>query len=139
MALSPEAAEFWEIMRKNTDDIGTIFSPMPSNITGNMINDQNPEAAVIGFVSLGVIQQRRLFITVQEVSPWRNDLSAYFDCELDADTVSAISYEDVFASGIKFPAQAVLGENGLPIGYRAALRRCVDCTLRGTNVRPDFW
>jgi len=138
MALSPEAAEFWEIMRQNTDDIGTIFSPMPSNISGNMTNDQDPEAAVIGHVSLGVIAQRRLFIAVQEVSPWTNDLSAYFDCELDADTVSAAGFEERFATGIKFPAMAVFANNTI-IGYRSALRRCVDCTLRGTNVRPDFW
>jgi hypothetical protein len=79
MALSPEAAEFWEIMKKNTDDIGTIFSPMPSNITGNMFKEGDPEAAVIGHVSLGVIQQRRMFIGVQNVSPWFNDLKHYFD------------------------------------------------------------
>ncbi|WP_026969887.1 DUF4249 domain-containing protein [Algoriphagus terrigena] len=138
MALSPEAAEFWEIMRQNTDDIGTIFSPMPSNISGNITNDQDPERAVIGHVSLGVISQRRLFIGVQEVSPWTNDLSAYFDCELDADTVSAAGFEERFATGIKFPAMAVFA-NSVIIGYRSALRRCVDCTLRGTNVRPDFW
>jgi methionine salvage enolase-phosphatase E1 len=138
MALSPEAAEFWEIMRQNTDDIGTIFSPMPSNITGNITSDQNPKASVIGYVSLGVIQQRRLFIRVQDVSPWNNDLSAYFDCELDADTVSASGYEERFASGEKFPAMAVFVQSSI-IGYRSALRRCVDCTLRGTNVRPDFW
>jgi hypothetical protein len=140
MALSPEAAEFWEIMKKNTDDIGTIFSPMPSNITGNMFKEGDPEAAVIGHVSLGVIQQRRMFIGVQNVSPWFNDLKHYFDCELDPDTVTAIGFEERFGSGVKFPAMAVYPENSsVPIGYRAALRRCVDCTLRGTNVRPDFW
>jgi hypothetical protein len=140
MALSPEAAEFWEIMRKNTDDIGTIFSPMPSNITGNVTKDEDPEAAVIGHVSLGVIQQRRLFIGVQDVSPWVNDLKDYFDCELDADTVSASGFEERFGTGVKFPAMAVYPENSsVPIGYRAALRRCVDCTLRGSNVKPDFW
>lgn len=140
MALSPEAAEFWQIMKKNTDDIGTVFSPMPSNITGNISNDQDTEAAVIGFVSLGVIQQRRLFIGVQEVSPWTNYLSAYYDCELDADTVSASGFEERFGTGVKFPAMAVFVEgSSVPIGYRAALRRCVDCTLRGSNVKPDFW
>jgi len=138
MALSPDAAEFWEIMRQNTDDIGTIFSPMPSNITGNLTNDQDPEAAVIGYVSMGVIQQRRLFIRVQDVSPWTNDLNAYFDCELDADTVTASGYEERFGTGVKFPAMAVFAQSSI-IGYRSALRRCVDCTLRGTNVRPDFW
>lgn len=138
MALSPEAAEFWETMRKNTDDIGTIFSPMPSNITGNVSKDLDPSAPVIGFVSLGVIQERRMFIEVQEVSPWVNNLEAYYDCELDADTVSASGFEDRFGTGVKFPAMAVFAENSI-IGYRSALRRCVDCTLRGSNVKPDFW
>ncbi|GAB3219098.1 DUF4249 domain-containing protein [Algoriphagus aestuariicola] len=138
MALSPEAAEFWETMRKNTDDIGTIFSPMPSNITGNVSKDLDPSAPVIGFVSLGVIQERRMFIGVQEVSPWVNNLEAYYDCELDADTVSASGFEERFGTGVKFPAMAVFVESSI-IGYRSALRRCVDCTLRGSNVKPDFW
>jgi hypothetical protein len=140
MALSSEAAEFWEIMRKNTDDIGTIFSPMPSNLTGNMLNDQDPEATVIGFVSMGLVQRRRMFIGVQEVSPWVNDLEAYYDCELDTDLTTSIDFEAVFASGQKYPAKALYREGTSDIlGYYAALRRCVDCTLRGTNVRPDFW
>ncbi len=79
-----------------------------------------------------------MFIGVQEVSPWVNNLEAYYDCELDADTVSASGFEDRFGTGVKFPAMAVFAENSI-IGYRSALRRCVDCTLRGSNVKPDFW
>ena len=26
-----------------------------------------------------------------------------------------------------------------PVGFQGAIRRCTDCTLRGTNVKPDFW
>lgn len=140
MALSQEAAEFWEIMKKNRDDIGTIFSPMPSNISGNMSHDQDPEVSVIGHVSLGVVEQRRLFISAQEVNPWYNSLLAYYDCILESDTVPKDRYEEVFASGIKLPTVGIyLGDSSEPIGFRAALRRCVDCTLRGTNVKPDFW
>ena len=55
-ALSKDAVEFWEILKKNTDDLGSIFSPLPSNIRGNIKQDQNPDVPVIGQVSLGKVQ-----------------------------------------------------------------------------------
>lgn len=139
-ALSKDAVEFWEILKKNTDDLGSIFSPLPSNIRGNIKQDQNPDVPVIGQVSLGKVQQKRLFIDIREVAPWRPEVPEYSGCFLSADTVLVANYDAVFRSEINIPALPIYLENAIePIGYRYSTPRCVDCTRRGTNVRPDFW
>ncbi|MEB2784911.1 DUF4249 domain-containing protein [Algoriphagus persicinus] len=139
-ALDKKASEFWEILRKNTNDIGSIFSPLPSNIGGNIINDQNPDAPVVGYVSLGTVRQRRLFIGVREVLPWRAIEPAYYSCFVEPDTVLIANYGQSFGSGGFIPVVPIIPEGAYsPIGYQGAIRRCSDCTLRGTNVKPDFW
>ncbi|MEP0713567.1 DUF4249 domain-containing protein [Algoriphagus sp.] len=139
-ALDKKASEFWEILRKNTDDLGSIFSPLPSNIGGNLTNDQNPKAPVVGYVSLGKVQQRRLFVDVQEVMPWRAEEPAYAGCFVASDTVLKADYPNVFFGGGFVPVTPIYPDGDFnPIGFQPSTRRCTDCTLRGTNVKPDFW
>ncbi|PZX49180.1 DUF4249 domain-containing protein [Algoriphagus chordae] len=139
-ALDKEASEFWEILRKNTNDLGSIFSPLPSNIRGNIRSDQDSSEPVIGHVSLGTVKQKRLFIDVREVIPWRAQEPDYFDCFIDQDTVLIDRYRQAFGTGSFVPVVSIVLEGAYdPIGYRGALRRCTDCTLRGTNIKPDFW
>ena len=139
-ALDKKASEFWEIMRKNSNDLGSIFSPLPSNIGGNIKNDQDPDAPVVGFVSLGTIKQRRLFINVREVIPWRAVEPAYYSCFVEPDTIMRADYAQSFASENFVPVVPIFPDGAIsPIGYQGTPRRCSDCTLRGTNVKPDFW
>jgi hypothetical protein len=139
-ALTKDASEFWEILKKNTDDLGSIFSPLPSIIRGNIIQDQNSAVPVIGQVGLGKVQQRRLFIDIRDISPWRAEVPEYDGCILSLDTVLSRDYESRFRSGVLIPAQPIIPDGGFnPIGFRYSSRRCVDCTQRGTNVRSDFW
>jgi hypothetical protein len=139
-ALDKKASEFWEILRKNTNDLGSIFSPLPSNIGGNIKNDLDPTIPVVGYVSLGTVKQKRLFVNVLEVAPWRSVEPDYFNCFLRPDTIPIARYDEAFFGGDFVPVTAIIPENGFnPIGYQGAARRCTDCTLRGTNVKPDFW
>ncbi|NVJ87646.1 MAG: DUF4249 domain-containing protein [Algoriphagus sp.] len=139
-AISQDDSEFWEILKKNSDDLGSIFSPLPSLIGGNIKQDQNSDVPVIGQVSLGVVKQRRLFIDIREVAPWRADVEEYFGCVTAPDTVLVANYDSYFRSGGNIPTTPVFLENGfVPIGYRYSQASCVDCTRRGTNVRPEFW
>ncbi|WP_026956480.1 DUF4249 domain-containing protein [Algoriphagus vanfongensis] len=139
-ALTPNGAEFWEILRRNTDDIGTIFSPLPTQIRGNMVHDQDPDTPVIGHVGLGKVSQKRLFIDITEVYPWQADVPEYFGCSTGLDTVFVQDYEQEFRFSNKYPTYPIYNQNGLePIGYLYSTEICVDCRLRGTNVMPDFW
>lgn len=138
-AIDQEAFDFWEILRKNSDDIGGIFSPLPSLIGGNInaVGENNTEN-VIGHVSMGRSARKRIYINTEDVFPWRVEIPEYEFCNLSQDTIPVNLASTRFRSGAEVPAREVYADIFL-IGYRSGSRQCVDCTLRGSNVKPDFW
>lgn len=139
-AIPQESLEFWETLKKNTDDIGSIFSPLPSVIGGNFKLEGNPDKPVIGFVSLGIVRQERVYIDRMDVLPWEYNDPEFDDCFISLDTVflNPAQLQAAFASGAVLPARSVPGPMG-PIGYYSTPRRCGDCTLYADRKRPEFW
>ncbi|MFD2202101.1 DUF4249 domain-containing protein [Shivajiella indica] len=140
-AINQESFDFWEILRKNSDDIGGIFSPLPSLIRSNIKNINDNNEPVIGFISMGKSASKRLFISIEEVIPWPVFIPEYEFCQVLQDTIPPSSdlITSAFSLGDRTPARALYNQMGGLIGYLAAESRCTDCTLRGTNVKPDFW
>jgi hypothetical protein len=138
-AVDKDAFDFWEIMRKNTEDIGGIFSPLPSLISGNINPVNSSGTAAIGFVSMGKSSFERYYINVQDVRPWNVFIPDYLGCRVEPDTIRPPSYVLEFSGPNFSPTVQVINEMGGIIGYRGTETRCADCSLRGSNVRPDFW
>ncbi len=139
-AIPQESLEFWETLKKNTDDIGSIFSPLPSLIGGNFKFVGDANRSVIGFVSLGVVRQERVYIDRKDILPWDYRDPQFDDCFISLDTVllNPAQLQAVFASGVVLPAMQIGGPRG-PIGYYTTPRRCGDCTLYADRKRPEFW
>lgn len=82
-ALDREAYIFWEGIRRNSDDIGTIFSPLPSAVGSNIRAAENPNTPVIGYISAGKSKEKVMYIDASEVAPWRTSIGDFFGCFLD--------------------------------------------------------
>lgn len=132
-ALTKEAYQFWEIMKKNTEQLGTLFDPQPSQLLSNIHCINDPEDLVMGYLSAGSIQEKRIFIKRSDVEPW----FYYHGCEEIVVTSDSVKF--YFESGFNIPTHVHNGPTGRPDGYYASTRLCVDCTTRGSNVRPSFW
>lgn len=126
-ALTKEAFNWWQILQKNTENIGSIFGVQPSANTGNIhcLNDTSQQ--VIGFIAGGNTQKQRIFISNDQVQPWTYDDDCF-------DTlVSAGKIQQFLNSG--FLLFRVEG----PSSFRISHNYCVNCTLTGTNKQPSFW
>ncbi|HEY0054869.1 MAG TPA: DUF4249 domain-containing protein [Pedobacter sp.] len=66
--LTKEAYDYLGKMKKNSEQIGSIFDPQPSYLTGNIQCISDPSEKVIGFISCGVIREKRVFISPSEIS-----------------------------------------------------------------------
>lgn len=140
VAIGREAFDFWEIMRKNSEDIGGIFSPLPSLIGGNISKVGSENEKAIGYVSMGVISESRMYINNQDVSPWQVFIPEYEGCTARLDTIRPNRYAEVFGQGNLMPVNPIFNDvNILPVAFRSAPAFCVDCTLRGTKAEPSFW
>lgn len=138
-AIDQETFDFWEILRRNSDDIGGIFSPMPSLIRSNIHSVTNVNENVIGYVSMGKSAARRIYINNGDVSPWAISVPEYQSCTVYQDTIPPNQFAQSFASGQIVPARAIYSQMGALLGYRGAEVRCTDCRLRGSNQKPEFW
>lgn len=142
-ALTREAYQYWETLKKNTESIGTLFDPLPSQLTGNVYSLADAEEPVIGYVGASTMQEKRIFVSREEIPREWRPLEP--TCQLDSllPTPPDETFEDLpryFANDFYFPVSEIYSAGSpFPVGYFAASRSCVDCRTRGTNRRPFFW
>jgi hypothetical protein len=136
-AQTKEAYEYAETLKKNTENIGTLFDPLPTQLTGNIKCISDPAEPVIGFVSVASEEVKRIFISSSQLPSSWSTLNEFSYCTLD--TVLLKDVAATFASGLVLPVNDVLNEMGGTIGYNGSSAECVDCRIRGTNVKPVFW
>ena len=132
-ALDKQGYEFYEIMKKNTESLGTIFDAQPSELKGNIRCTSDPNELVIGYVSASVVEQKRFFIANIQLDNWR----FYQDCPEIMVRNNSDSIKAAHDSGLSF-----YGTIGSPFitHYLASTPNCVDCTARGGYlVRPSYW
>jgi hypothetical protein len=136
--LASKDVPFWEILKKNTEDIGSIFSPLPSLIGGNIKSLDAAKNPVIGQVSLGVIRQKRIYINQVQVSPWNYLDPKFNDCVIGEEVVLAKDYQVIFGNGAVVPARPLMAGTAI-IGYYPSTKRCTDCSLYASKLKPIFW
>jgi hypothetical protein len=143
-ALTSDAFNYWQNLKKNTEQLGSIFDAQPSELTGNIHCITNPAEPVIGYISVGNVQQKRVFIdNTQLPHSWIPDYpyTCPFDTLLYCRGMSCINQvaQDLIPLP---PAEQPLSpyyNAGVIAGYYATYKDCMDCTIRGTQVVPTFW
>ncbi|MDQ2770070.1 MAG: DUF4249 domain-containing protein [Bacteroidota bacterium] len=147
-ALTKDEFDYWELLRKNTESIGSLFDPQPARLTGNVRCLNAPAELALGFVGAHSVVEQRIFVARNQLPRIWVPLTGYEAC-VPPDTVSLIN------PPVKYPLQALQsyfgnGGNYLPIeplynklgnitGYTAKSRDCIDCRTRGTSVKPSYW
>jgi hypothetical protein len=140
-ALTADAYTFWEGLKKNTEQLGSIFDAEPSQIQGNIHCITNPQEPVIGYVSVGTVSSKRIFIRKPQLPLW---LVAYpYTCS-DVDTVhlnSSNFYNDLIYDHPNFIATGPFPLPGyvLPGYFFFSTPECVDCTIRGSTTPPAIF
>jgi hypothetical protein len=128
-ALTREAFLFYQILQKNTEQLGGFFDAQPSQLTGNIHCVTNPGEPVLGYVVACNVPSKRIYIShadlpgVQTIYP--------YNCEID----TTMDAQDEF---ITRPI------NAIPIaltksGYTYSSIQCADCTIRGATKAPLWW
>jgi len=138
-ALTREGYDYWLNLKRNTEDLGTLFDPQPSQVSSNIRSVNNPEEPVLGFFSAYSVQEKRIFITRNELPRGWRRMTGYESCRLDTLQNNAENQE--LLSRLSFPVVTeVLGIGGGVQAYIYTEPFCVDCRLKGgINRRPSFW
>jgi hypothetical protein len=132
--LTVEAYNYWQQLQKNTEKIGTLFDPQPSQVLSNVQNVSNPEEPVLGYFNTGITTEKRIFVNFSELPrDWYfRDTPCRADTVLNADLGRHLS--DILIGGL------YKGSDLNPYGYSYTSFTCGDCRAAGgTTTKPDFW
>ena len=147
--ISKESFAYWESLDKASDQTGDLFSPIPSLLRGNVANESNPDAQVIGYV--GVSQQ----VTADRLIK-ANEIDFYREPREIAEMLKKQSIGWGEARGVKLAQMSSEynfgnrpwkfefpdndnGNDTEPF-YVWIPERCMDCrTQGGTTTKPSDW
>jgi hypothetical protein len=136
-ALTSNAYTFYTNLKKNTEQLGSIFDAEPSEIPGNIHCVANPSEPVIGYLGVSTVSSKRVFISNAQLPRWVPDYP--YGCNLDTAKVgpgqiyhSLIADPEIFLATDGFPTFS-------PSLYLYTSRACADCTIRGSKTPPPFW
>jgi hypothetical protein len=140
--LTKDGYDWQQKIKKNTEQLGSIFDPQPSGSGGNIHSTTDPAEIVVGFVGCSSETEKRIFINRADI-PAVLSYDGYDGCmEREYDypgfmynTDSLLARQALFITGIT--KDPVLGTIN---GVLLATPQCVDCRLAGgTGTQPDFW
>ena len=133
-AIGEETFRYWQNIEDNTNNQGSIFAPVPSQMTGNIHCISDPSAEVIGYVNASqeavavmYFDNRKIDFCKVTSTSWANlDILEFTDFQEFAKWYSRgympYTYDEM--EGKHYWAKA----------------RCVDCRLSGgTKDRPKDW
>lgn len=135
--LTEEAYNYWVIIEKNSQQLGTLFDLQPSQLTGNIHSVNDINEPVIGYVTAATTQEKRLFINHNELTDWSTDL-IYDECRVitlptDPSNSLLYTYPDTSYAPWYFVGSA-------PPALLVSKKTCIDCReYGGDNKRPSFW
>jgi len=133
-AISKEAYNYLKVLKTNSEEIGSITGPLPSELTGNIHCTTNPNETVIGFVEVSQEKQsERLFISNDELPGWGYKMQC-------SEVIVANGPESLRDNSDLYPTHVYQSSPfGIEKFYATPEINCVDCRLYGSPVRPDFW
>ncbi len=122
---------YYSNQRENTDQAGSIFAPIPSEMMGNIVNTTSPGVPVIGFVDVSRRVAYDIFLDRRD-SHYR---PPYSSC------ITASNLAEITALG-RSPREFYLFffDNTMDVHMDLTLRPCLDCReIGGSKIRPSWW
>lgn len=130
-SLSEDEFAYWEKLQKMSEQVGGLYDMIPSSVPSNVYCNSDPNEMVLGYFSVSATTSKRIYI--------KDNFKGLFNY-YSADACIA---DTIFGGGNIQGLNTsvwVLVDNFMPpylvITYS---KGCYDCTLRGTNIKPDFW
>jgi len=144
-SLTDSGYNYASIMKTNTESLGSIFDVQPSQLAGNIHCLTKPTEPVVGWVSAGTIQQKRIWIYGTQLAGW--DYS--YSCPnpdtvihlLPGDAEDSVKARMAFTEDGYIPLFAHLTPPMVTAdGYISNFVGCIDCRAQGgTTSRPVYW
>ena len=132
-AISKRAYDYFANIKKNSQQSGSIFAPIPSELRGNIVCTTDPDRPVIGYVDVSTTTQKTRYISRRDnlYEPSRLDYCDAVSIEYLIEIYGEDEWIDLIP-GYFVPLPPEMKEGYVHV-------ECVDCTYYGTTQKPDDW
>jgi hypothetical protein len=131
-ALTKEAYEYWQIVKKNTQELGSIFDVQPSQLIGNLHCLTKADEPVIGYITAATVQEKRIFIRRIDIT---NAYSPQSSCKSKIIPVDSAAF---YLTNPPYVIGHYVGSGGGAVAITTL--ECIDCRLAGgTIIKPSYW
>jgi hypothetical protein len=120
---------YWEKLQNISEETGGLYDIIPSTIPSNVYSLDDPNEKVLGYFSVSASSSKRIFINEH----FSGLIYQYNDCISDT-----IHPGDPYP-GSNRPWWVIVSSSYPPFSCITFIKSCADCTVRGTNIEPDFW
>jgi len=129
-SLNEDEYVYWEKIQNIAVQVGGLYDVIPASVQSNMKCIEDPSEKVLGYFSVSAKSSKRLFIQ----GNFEGIIYRYGDCVTDT-----IPYVD--PPGLGVSVWIIEDEPFFVPPFRVLTDKkgCADCTVRGSNIKPDFW
>jgi Domain of unknown function (DUF4249) len=131
-SLSEDEYNYWDKLQTLSEQVGGLYDVIPSAVSSNIFNTMDPTEKIQGYFSVSAAASKRIFIS----SHFAGQANPYSADHCIADTLFP---GDPIPSSIGINAWIIISNFMPPYQVYTYSKGCYDCTVRGTNVKPDFW
>ena len=130
-----EAYDYYNNVLKNMEQTGSIFAPIPAEITGNIKCISNPKIPVIGYVDVSTATTKDMqYLDDKYFDPKRRRERIVF-CQSEIVVPNASPHYNPCGAWIRYN-----DSNAPPFIPFVVYQTCVDCTkMGGTKIKPENW
>lgn len=140
--ISREAYAYYQTL-KDLSESESLFSQIqPGYLPGNIYSLDNPDENVLGFFSVSSVTEKRVFFNYNDFYSLNEGRRPTFSpyCPEDIPENFQDLVEKIKSNRLRFFEDLdITPPNNTPTRYVFVLAECVDCTLIGSNIVPEFW
>jgi hypothetical protein len=137
-AMSREAYTFWDQLKISNQARGGLFDVQPMQTISNIYSTNDPGSPVIGFFEAASVAKKRIFLTRSDIPKGFTVETEFDDCRKKYHIVPLDIFDLSRYRGyciVNYDSDAhIMSGMGIIIDFK-----CCDCTVSGSNIRPDFW
>lgn len=138
--MNKETYDYYRTMELYTENTGGLFTPLPSEVLGNVSCTSSPEKKVRGYVLSAQITSKRIFIYE---SDFEHLVPEYQNCTITTPPVPpTYNWAVAWKQQMNYYGAAINTSDGnIDMNSTMYSSNCVDCrAVEGaTKKRPDFW
>jgi hypothetical protein len=140
--LTADAYSYWSIVKKNSEQLGSLTDPLPAQPVGNYTCTNEPGRPVIGFFTASDVSTARMLVRREHLQgprePYQTD--GYDGCWSEIMPLQSMTEATLNKRKLLINDKAFDPVTFELIGYVVSPEYCTDCRLRGGTIqRPPYW